>query len=147
MRDEYSVVHTGTVVSVDDGSIAVKISLTEDCAGCAARSFCRTREPARRNENIVDVAIGSSDVFLSKGDNVEIGLTEGLHNLAVFLVFVLPTILLAGVTLLSLLFWNLGDRISMAVGFGAMVVYDFILFFCFRDKVRKKYRWSVVRRL
>lgn len=146
-RYEYSVVHTGTVVSVGDGSVAVKISSTEDCAGCAARSFCRTEESARRNENIVDVAIGSSDLYFSKGDCVEIGLTEGLHNLAVFLVFVLPTILLAGVILLSLLVWNLGDRISIVAGLGAMVTYDFILFVCFRHKIRKKYRWSVIRRL
>lgn len=147
MRNEYSVVHKGTVVSVGDESVEVKISLTEDCAGCAARSFCRTGESARRNENIVDVAIGSSDVFISKDDYVEIGLTEGLHNLAVSLVFVIPTILLAGVILLSLFVCHLGGRISIATGLGAMVAYDFILFFCFRHKIRKKYRWSVIRRL
>lgn len=147
MHSEYSVVHTGTVVSVVDGSVAVKISSTEDCAGCAARSFCRTEESARRSENIVDVAVGSPDLFLRKGDCVEIGLTEGLHNLAVVLVFVFPTILLAGVILLSLLVLDLSDRLSIASGLGAMLAYDLILFFCFRHKIRKKYRWSVIRRL
>ncbi len=147
MHSEYSVVHTGTVVSVADGSVAVKISSAEDCAGCVARSFCRTGESARRSENIVDVAVGLPDLFLRKGDCVEIGLTEGLHNFAVALVFVFPTILLAGVILLSLLVLDLSDRVSIASGLGAMLAYDLILFFCFRHKIRKKYRWSVIRRL
>ncbi len=146
MESRYSVVHNGTVVSVADGGVSVNIDPGKDCAGCAAQSFCGDGAGTRRKEKVVFVDLDKSGPLLRKGDKVEIGLTVGLHNIAVILMFVVPTLILVVVALMSAMVWGLDEAMGVCAALGSVIAYDLIIFLFFREKIRKKYKWSVIRR-
>lgn len=147
MDGDYSVVHRGDVVASSACRVSVKINPAKECAECAAHSFCRS-DGGSRGETVFDVEYDESGIgLLKKGDKVEIGLSEGLHRDAILLMIVMPLVLLVGSTLAALLCFDMNERLSVVVGLGLMFVYDLIIFVCFRHKIRKKYKWSVIRRL
>ncbi|MCM1503581.1 MAG: SoxR reducing system RseC family protein [Muribaculum sp.] len=143
MKSGYSAVHVGTVVSVEGSTANIEISPKDDCAACSAQSFCRTDSEISAPK-LVEVDLSSLDKRLKKGDVVTVGMSERLHGIAVLLVFVIPTILLVATVLMSALVWNLSEGIAVAMGLGSVVACDLIVFTCFRQKIRKEYKWSVI---
>lgn len=145
---DYAMVHTGTVSEVRPDSVVVKIRLAEDCAECAAKSFCRTdSDSGGRKDDVVEACSYGCDSVIKVGDRVEVGLSESQQWQAILLVYVVPTVLFAGMILLSLTVLNLGELTSMFAGFGLLAVYIVLLRFCFKKKIRSKYKWSVIRLL
>ena len=143
---DYAVVHTGTVSEVRPDSVVVKIRLAEDCAECAAKSFCRTNSDSGGKNDVVEACSYGCDSVIKVGDRVEVGLSGSQQWQAILLVYVVPTVLFAGMILLSLTVLNLGELTSIFAGFGLLAVYIVLLRFCFK-KIRSKYKWSVIRLL
>ncbi len=144
MNKGYAVVHTGTVVAVSGGCATVKITPEGDCAGCTAQSFCGGGGASMSNDKLVEADLSNLDKRLRKGDVIKVGLTERLHGIAVLLVFVIPTVLLVTMVLMSALVWDLSEGAAVALGLGSVIACDLIVFTCFRQKIRKEYKWSVI---
>ena len=129
---DYAVVHTGTVSEVRPDSVVVKIRLAEDSGG--------------KKDDVVEACSYGCDSVIKVGDRVEVGLSGSQQWQAILLVYVVPTVLFAGMILLSLTVLNLGELTSIFAGFGLLAVYIVLLRFCFK-KIRSKYKWSVIRLL
>ena len=141
MKQDY-VTHSGTIVQVTDSSITLRTDGSCRCDGCAVASLCNKDTSTGEGENItIDTTQAPQ---YSVGQKVEVSATSGSTLRATWWALILPTVLFIGVVLAVRLLWPESGATSLAVGFGALVIYDFGLYLC-RKRLAQKIIWNIRR--
>lgn len=141
MKQDY-VSHTGTITQVTDSSITLHTDGSCSCDGCAVASLCNKDSSSGEGESITIDTTRAPE--FSVGEHVTVTATSGSTLRATWWALILPTILFIGVVLAVRLIWPESGAISLAAGFGALVIYDFGLYLC-RKRLAQKIIWNVQR--
>lgn len=130
--------HQGTVESIRDGHVCVKIVQTSACATCAAHKFCNSSES---KEKLIDVY--TKDAFDYRiGQSVNVFGTTSMGMQAVFWAFGVPFVVLVAVLYLTWMLSGGDEPLSALAAMGALAVYYLILYMC-RHRMEKKFVFTI----
>ncbi|MDR1182674.1 MAG: SoxR reducing system RseC family protein [Bacteroidales bacterium] len=87
---ENVVCHKGTVISVSETEVCVKIERTEACGGCANKTSCRM---GKQDEQTVTVQTKDAETYCM-GEEVNISMKTSLGLKAVLYAYILPLVFL-----------------------------------------------------
>lgn len=141
MNRDY-VSHSGTITQVTDSSITLHTDGSCSCDGCAVASLCNKDSSSGEGESITIDTTRAPEY--SVGERVMVSATSGSTLRATWWALILPTVLFIGVVLGVRLAWPESGAVSLAAGFGALVIYDFGLYLC-RKRLSQKIIWNVKR--
>ena len=141
MNRDY-VSHSGTITQVTDSSITLRTDSSCSCDGCAVASLCNKDSSSGEGESITIDTTRAPEYNV--GERVIVSATSGSTLRATWWALILPTVLFIGVVLAVRLIWPASGAISLAAGFGALVIYDFGLYLC-RKRLSQKIIWNVKR--
>jgi sigma-E factor negative regulatory protein RseC len=130
------VAQKGTVKEVTDHRVTVSIHREEACGHCNASSMCNLANTEARIIEISDDGAG-----LRIGDHVEVSVSRSMGNRAVLLGYLLPFLVLISV-LIFLNALGLQEWLSGLISLGMLVPYYFILY-VFREKIKKKFTFTI----
>ncbi len=119
------VTHKGTVISVGQDRISVRIVSESACSACHAAGLCVASESKNK---IVDVPVYGGQTY-SVGQEVEVCLARKMGLKAVLLSYVIPLVILL-ILVLSLSYIGFGELASGLVSIGGIAVYYLILYLC-----------------
>lgn len=140
MNKDY-VTHSGTITSVNDGSITLRTEDVCRCDGCAVASLCN-KDSSSEHESIT---VNTPDArHYSVGEHVEVTASSGSTLRASWWALMLPTLLFIGVILAVRLIWSDSGLWSLAAGFTVLAVYDLLLYL-FRKRLAQNITWKVRR--
>ena len=143
--------HSGTVESIEDGVIRVRITQASACAGCTARSLCQSAES---KDKLVDVAtdgqgsdapvVWTDGTGLRVGDRVVVYGSSEMGHKAVVLAFVVPLVLTVGMIAAGIQSLGLSEPASIGLAFLALALYYFILW-TQRQRIQRQFVWRIKR--
>jgi sigma-E factor negative regulatory protein RseC len=90
--------HPGIVTSLENGIARVKIQSVAACGSCSVKGACSMAE---MEEKIIDIPIAEPDKY-KVGEMVTISMKPSLGNLAVFLGYLLPFLLVLATLIVSI---------------------------------------------
>jgi len=129
--------HPGVIHSIDEQKLKVLVISVSACGACKVKGSCSMAE---MEEKIVDAQADSNESF-QVGDQVTVSMRQSHGNLAVFLGYGLPFILLM-VTLVCCVAAGLGQGQAGLVSVGILVPYYLLLYY-FRNSLTKTFRFYV----
>ena len=136
MNDKIS--HSGTIESIVDGCVKVRILQTSACAACKVASHCNAAESKVKIVDVMDVIDTSS---LKVGDEVIVSASRHVANRALLLGFGFPFLILVGV-MVMVLWLTSNEGIAAISGLIALAPYYGVLFL-FRNKIRQRLSFSL----
>jgi len=125
--------HQGTILSVADHQILVKIVSHSACAGCRAKAFCSMSD---QEEKQITVPPETGETW-SVGEEVLVTLQSSLGFKALFLIYLLPLIALL-TTLFLLLHLGVSELFAGLSALGA-AAFCYVMVWLFRDRIEKEY--------
>lgn len=135
------VTHKGIVERVEPDRLIIRTNDDHKCDGCAVVALCNSKSSDAGEMLVIDCREASE---FSVGDRVAVSATSSSTLLATWWALALPTVIFAGVILgCRLLFPSLGGW-SVAIGFGALAIYDLFLYML-RRRFAQKIIWKVSR--
>lgn len=147
MKDEIE--HSGTIESIDDGHIRVRITQSSACAGCTARSLCQSSES---KDKMVDVTLGSRGTVspigeapcsqLHVGDVVTVCGSSAMGRTAVVLAFVVPLVLMVATVAVGIKLMILSEPVSIGLAFAVLAAYYFVLW-TQRTRIQRRFVWRI----
>ena len=135
--------HEGKVESIHGDHVAVRIIQRSACTSCKLAKSCLTSESKVK---IVDIWTRDAASY-HVGQDVMVEVSGKIGTLAVFLGFVIPTILVLSVVVLSIyvmehvpsLYVTPPDNQAIAALLGLLVLIPYyIILYCFRGVIRHK---------
>jgi sigma-E factor negative regulatory protein RseC len=130
--------HSGTIESIVDGCVKVRILQTSACAACKVASHCNAAESKVKIVDVMDVTDTSS---LKVGDEVIVSASRHVANRALLLGFGFPFLILVGV-MVMVLWLTSNEGIAAISGLIALAPYYGVLFL-FRNKIRQRLSFSL----
>lgn len=130
--------HTGTVKSIDDRHVRVKIVQTSACAACAAHKYCNSSES---KEKIIDVYTKDAATY-RVGQTVNVFGTTSMGMRAVLWAFGVPFVVLVAVLYGAILLTDGDEPLSALLAMGALILYYLILYLC-RGWMTKKFVFTI----
>ena len=138
MMEQNRISHKGTVVENDGRTIRVKITRSEACGHCAARSGCQM---LNTTERIIEVPADRQSRGYEVGETVLVQMQTHSGLKAVFYAYLLPVIMLMScVIVMFSLHCNEGATALAAIG--AVVLY-YLLFYLFRRRINRKFSFKI----
>lgn len=140
MQEIEYIEHDGVIKFVDvaNSTIVVMLNDANECGECPAAKLCSSPSSA---DTTVTVAVRNPRDY-KLGDEVTVRGSECLHQKAIMLATVIPSIALIGVMIL--VYWLTGEQLTACLsGIGAMVLFFFLLWIC-RDKLAHEFAFEVV---
>ena len=132
------VTHRGVVERTGDNTLTIRTGDDCRCDGCAVTALCNGKD---KNGELITINVPDSSRY-SVGDRVEITATSTSTLLATWWSLILPTLVLVSVILICRFqFPELGGW-SVAIGLGALVLYDLFLYLQ-RHRLAQKIIWTV----
>lgn len=137
METEYieEIDHTGTVVSVNPGSVKVSIDTDGECGSCPAAKLCKGSE-----QSTLEIPTNAANSF-KRGDRVILTGTEQMHRKAIMLATVLPCIALIAVMIIVYLL-TFSQIAAALCGLGTTLVFFMILYLC-RNKIAHEFNFTI----
>lgn len=134
-----SIRHAGTVESVGQGSIVVRILQASACASCEAARLCRSSE---NKEKLIDVPVGGSVQYhVGQQVVIEAPLNTGLK--AVWWAYVYPLVFLMLTVMVAYL---LGANEPTIALLGLLsVVSAMLTLYVRRDRLRRQFMFTIVQ--
>ena len=132
------ITHEGQVLEIRNDIIKVSIIQNSACAECHAKAACNLSDT---KEKIIEVP--NAYVSLKTGDKVQVEASVSLGYKAVIYAFLIPVILIL-LSLFIVLHIQSDETIAGLLALAVLVVYYFILYL-FRDKIRKKFVFTLVK--
>lgn len=129
--------HKGTVISVGQDRISVRIVSESACSACRAAGLCGASESKNK---IVDVPVYGGQTY-SVGQEVEVCLARKMGLKAVLLSYVIPLVILL-ILVLTLSSIGLGELVCGLASIGGVALYYLILYFR-RDSLAEGYVFYV----
>ena len=129
--------HKGTVISVGQDRISVRIVSESACSACHAAGLCGASESKNK---IVDVPVYGGQTY-SVGQEVEVCLARKMGLKAVLLSYVIPLVILL-ILVLTLSSIGLGELVCGLASIGGVALYYLRLYFR-RDSLAEGYVFYV----
>lgn len=128
--------HLGTVESVSEGHVVVRVLQSSACGSCAAADLCRSSES---KEKLIDVY--GSYPELQVGQRVEVEGTTRQGLKAVTLAYVIPLVLMA-LTLFTAMYLTGNDALSALVALITVALY-YIGLWLMRNRLSEKFSFKI----
>ena len=128
--------HTGTIKSIDDQHLVVKIISLAACSSCHARGACSASD---KEEKLIDI-YQSQGVF-SVGEEVLVTGTSKQGRKAVFFAYLFPLILLTG-SLFVFINTTREEAVAALLSMAFLIFYYLLLYF-FRNKLQDSFLLSI----
>ncbi len=129
--------HPGIITKIEGNTASIMILSQSACVSCQAKGACNMSEMEEKN---VDVTL--SDPHLYKiGQQVNVIMKQSQGNLAVFLGYILPFIVLLS-TLIGLSASGYSEGFSGLISLGILAPYYFVLY-RFRNKLQATFSFSL----
>ena len=136
MSDKFeSIEHEGIVQKSDNNSVTVSIISSAACSGCHAEGICSL---SGMEEKIIEIP-GIYKVH--PGDSVTIQMKQSSGNIAVFLAYVMPLILL--VAILIILVSLSVPELTAGLGALAVLIPYYLILYVFRKRISKKFTFTL----
>ena len=129
--------HDGIVDSVENGTVSVRILQSAACAGCQARSLCRTGESKEKLIEVTDCDVSE----IRTGQRVSVTCSSGQGMLAVLLAFGFPLLLLLVIVTVCGIN-GISDGVAAISAIAVLFPYYLVLFLC-RGKLKKRFRFRI----
>jgi sigma-E factor negative regulatory protein RseC len=136
MSNSKSIEHKGRIDSIDGNKIIVSFLAMSGCASCHAKGVCTA---ADMQEKSVDVYDYTNQYQV--GEEVNILLKQTLGFRALFLGYVLPFLLILFFLIVLTIITN-NEAVSGLGALSVLVPY-YIILFVMRDKIRKKFTFTL----
>jgi positive regulator of sigma E activity len=136
MSDKFeSIEHEGIVQKSDNNSVTVSIISSAACSGCHAEGICSL---SGREEKIIEI---QGIYKVHPGDSVTIQMKQSSGNIAVFLGYVMPLILL--VAILIILVSLSVPELTAGLGALAVLIPYYLILYVFRNRISKKFTFTL----
>ncbi len=129
--------HIGTVYSVSDGLVRVRIVQHSACVGCKAAAHCNSIES---KEKLIDVRCLNASRY-RVGQEVTVIAAQAVGAKAVVLGFVVPLVVLLAVVV-GALQMGVGEAQAALGGIVALIPYYIILYLC-RSKLGRIFTFYI----
>ncbi len=136
MSNSKSIEHKGRIDSIDNNKINVSFIALSGCASCHAKGVCTVADMQEKSVEVIDY---TNQYQL--GEEVNVTLRQALGFRALFLGYVLPFILV--LTLLIVLSAATHNEAIAGIGALAVLLPYYSLLFILRDKIRKKFTFTI----
>lgn len=136
MSNSKSIEHKGRIDSIDDNKINVSFIALSGCASCHAKGVCTVADMQEKSVEVIDYTNQ-----YQVGEEVNVTLRQALGFRALFLGYVLPFILV--LTLLIVLSATTHNEAIAGIGALAVLLPYYSLLFILRDKIRKKFTFTI----
>lgn len=136
MSNSKSIEHKGRIDSIDDNKINVSFIALSGCASCHAKGVCTVADMQEKSVEVIDYTNQ-----YQVGEEVNVTLRQALGFRALFLGYVLPFILV--LTLLIVLSAATHNEAIAGIGALAVLLPYYSLLFILRDKIRKKFTFTI----
>lgn len=130
---EKLVTHDGVVIAVSKKRVQVKMEIHSACASCEAHSKCGFAES---KDKVVDIDTDEWQQY-HVGENVSVEISANRGMQAVFIAYVLPSIVLLG-TFIVLCLLHLSEGAIALITLLSVGLYAVVLYF-FRNRLQKKF--------
>ena len=126
--------HVGTVESIADNHVRVRIVQTSACATCAAHKYCNSSES---KEKMIDVYTKDA-VHYQVGQTVKVLGTTSMGMRAVLWAFGVPFVVLVAVLYATWMVTGGDEPLSALAALASLALYYLVLYFC-RGKMAKRF--------
>lgn len=133
--------HTGRVTAIDpdEGKVTVKLAEEADCGECPAGKLCSNFAP---DKNVVVIPVKNPKDY-KIGDFVTVRGSERLHQKAIMIATVIPSLALVGVMIGIYLLT--GSQLAACLsGIGAMLIFFFGLYLM-RNKLAHEFIFEIIK--
>lgn len=130
-----SIEHEGIVESTDNGSVKVRIISNSACSGCHAEGFCLIS--GQKEKDI----IVKGKYRVSAGDNVKVLMKKSMGYKALFLGYLLPSIIFMAALILLEVF-SLGELYAGLGAVAVLIPYYLTLWF-FRKRIENNFIFTI----
>jgi sigma-E factor negative regulatory protein RseC len=136
MSNSKSIEHKGRIESIDGNKINVNFLAVSGCASCHAKGVCSAADMQEKSVEVFDF---TNQYKL--GEEVNVTLKQSLGFRALFLGYVLPFILILFI-LIILTAITKNEAIS-GIGALSVLVPYYLVLFLLKDKIRKKFTFTI----
>ncbi len=136
MSNSKAIEHKGRIDSIQGNEISVSFLAMSGCASCHAKGVCTAADMQEKSVEVIDFTNQYQE-----GEEVNVVLKQSLGFRALFLSYVLPFLLV----LFILIILSVITKNEAIAGIGALSVlipYYITLFFL-KDKIRKKFTFTI----
>ncbi len=137
MRQNKSIDHIGVVKEVTPKYVEVEIINKSLCSACHAKSACSISDMKAKIIRVPNFLIGNYEV----GEEVRVLMKKSMGYKAVWISYVIPLIILL-ILLLYLPSLNLDEVFSGLLALAGVVLY-YIIIYLLRDKIAKKFTFTI----
>lgn len=130
------VAQKGTVEEITDHGVMVRVHRESACGHCSAQSLCNL---SGSGEKIFET--GSNQQNFSVGEAVEVVITRGMGNKAVFLGYFLPFLMVVAF-LFVFQALHLPEWISGLLSLGTLLPY-YGLLYLLRDRLKRSFSFTI----
>lgn len=131
--------HQGTIESIKDDHVVVRIVQHAACGSCKAKSMCSSSES---KEKLIDVYEAGAALRRHVGDNVSVCGTLSMGKKAVYLAFGVPLLITTVWMMLSIAVLGMAELAAVGILAGVISLYFFILYLN-RNKMAKKFAFWI----
>jgi sigma-E factor negative regulatory protein RseC len=136
MEGSACVLQEGTVEEVSGSIVRVRVHRESACGACHAKNMCVISE---KSEQLIEVE--RQGHLLKKGDSVQVSLSRSTGNMAVFMGYFIPFILLITVLTVSVTL-GLPEWMAGLLALGGLVPY-YILLSLWRRRIKRVFRFNI----
>ena len=129
--------HPGIVEKVDNGRVYVKILAQSACSSCHAKGACTV---ADMEEKVVEV-VETGNREIHAGDQVMVSMKRKTGNLAVFLGYILPFLILF-ITLILMILITGKEGLSALIAAISLALY-YIVIYLLRLKINSMFTFTL----
>ena len=131
--------HQGTIESINDDHVVVRILQHAACGSCKAKSMCSSSES---KEKQIDVYEAGAAMRRHVGDDVTVCGTLSMGKKAVYLAFGVPLLITTVWMVLSIAVLGLAELMAVGILAGVVALYFFILYLN-RNQMAKKFAFWI----
>lgn len=131
------IAHRGTVESVNEKHVSVRITQLAACSACAAQKLCKSSDS---KEKLIDIVSADAASF-SVGEEVILTGKLSLGLQAVLLAYIVPLILLVAVLFVSIDALDSEPGAALTAIATLAVYYGFL--YLMRDKLSRKFSFTI----
>lgn len=138
MKNNGTIEHDGTVVSVESGRVLVDVEVGEACGACASRKQCALGQASQHRS--VEIATPDATSY-SVGEQVTVAARSGVGITAVMFGYVVPLAVLVAV-LVACVCAGMAEGAAAIASVAAVAVY-YALLYAFRRKISEKISFTI----
>lgn len=135
--DSKKFLHSGTVLSIEQGYLRVGFESQSACGTCHARSKCGMVDSSTREV----MAVPRKGVIYRVGDSVEVAISYQMGIMSVVIAYVVPLVILIGV-LATAIALGVDQGVAALISLATVGLY-YVVVYIFRSKLDKQIKFTI----